>query len=103
MEPQSIRNYKAREELAQRHASEARVSGRTALQASWAEALADKTGNAKQETADNATMDEDLRLAASQLTRVRRERLREQYLAEMAAWQRALGERGLAFDPDRRG
>jgi hypothetical protein len=43
-------------------------------------------------------MEEDLKLAAEQLVKVRRERLREQYVTEMAVWQRELAFRGVTIE-----
>lgn len=43
-------------------------------------------------------MAEDLRVAAEQLLRLRRERLREVYATEMAAWQRELAAKGLTVE-----
>ncbi len=102
MEPHSIKVYKAREEELSKLAFHQKEYSLKSTQAAFFESAADRTSNPKQATADMATMTEDLRLAAEQLTRVRRERLREQYKAEMDHWQRELAKLGLTIDPDRR-
>lgn len=69
----------------------------TALRSKWFEAQSLKISNPREKEKELAAMDDDVRLAAEQLTRVRRERLREQYVSEMAAWQKELAALGLAL------
>lgn len=69
----------------------------TTLQAAWGEAVGERRINPKDAERERERMDEDLRLAAEQLTKVRRERLREQYHSEMEGWQRELCARGLSI------
>jgi len=63
--------------------------------------VAEAHTNPKEAERERARMAEDLALAAEQLTRVRRERLRGQYAEEMAGWQRELVAKGLAIEAKR--
>jgi len=75
-----------------------RRDGRTAAQATWFEADSLKRTNPRERERQERSMAEDLRVAAEQLLRLRRERLREVYAAEMAAWQRELAAKGLTIE-----
>lgn len=72
-----------------------------ATRARWNEGVAEARTNPKEAERERERMEEDLKLAAEQLTKVRRERLREQYAEEMAAWQRELMAKGLAIESKR--
>lgn len=96
VEPFNIRKLKATE---QRYAALETAARRDALDTVRAEWFsAERAGpNPKEEAQAAASMADDLRIAAEQLTRARRERLRELYASEMAQWQRELAAKGLAI------
>jgi hypothetical protein len=99
VEPHNIQRYKAREDELFRAHEGKRVEGLQAVRAAWyeADAFGGKAGGGADAIKEEKERMEDLRIAAEQLVKVRRERLRELYKAEMEAWQAELAAKGLAL------
>ncbi len=68
---------------------------------SWHEAQSLKKSNPKMREAETSMMTADLKELSNTLVRVRRERLRELYTAEMATLQAELASRGLTIETKR--
>lgn len=98
VEPHNIQRYKAREDELFRASEDKRSEGLTSVRAQWfeADALGGRGHGADAIKAEKERM-EDLRIAAEQLIKVRRERIRELYRVEMEGWQRELAAKGLAL------
>lgn len=99
MEPHNIRRMKAREQELFERAVDKRNEGITAVRAEWFSAALERGsagGSGKDAIKEEKERAEDLKIAAEQLTKTRRERLRELYRTEMAQWQRELASKGLA-------
>jgi len=98
VEPHNIRRMKAREQELFERAVDKREEGMTAVRAEWFSAAAEKgSSSSKDALKEEKERMEDLRIAAEQLTKARRERLRELYRSEMEQWQRELAAKGLAL------
>lgn len=97
-EPYNIRRYKQQSEEQHRREEAVRNQNLEASRTSWYDKANRQLPNPKDIERSAEVMEKDLKLAAEQLAKARRERLRELYNAEMAGWQAELGAKGLAIE-----